>query len=74
MSGNGNVIVFFRCMTNLNQSGRQIPDAWSVIIIFELIAKNLTKTLQKLNAERKNLCHSSHTITLSKNTIFGKNC
>ena len=54
---------FFRFMANLEQSGRRIPNAWSVKLTFSLIET----ILQKLETELKNIYHSSH--TLSK-TLF----
>ena len=59
---------FFRFMTNLGQSGSQIPNAESVNF------KTATLILQKLKTELKNRSHCSHTITLSKGTIFVKKC
>ena len=54
---------FFQFTANLEQSGSQIPDAYSVKLMF---------SLQKLKTELKIIKHSSHTIALSKGTIFAK--
>ena len=51
----------------MEQSGKQIPDAWYVKLTFSsVVTFNLTKTE---NRER-----SSYTIALSKGTIFNKHC
>ena len=58
-------------MANLEQSGDQISDAWSVKLTFSLA---ISFVLQKLETELKNLYRSSHIIALSKGTIFDKKC
>ena len=60
----------FGFMANLKQSGRWIPDIWSVKITFLLI---VTFILDKLKTELKSSRkHSYYTITLFKGTIFAK--
>ena len=51
-------------MADLELSGSQIPDAWSVILSFSLIA-----TFYFTKTENKN----KEPISLSKSTIFAKN-
>ena len=60
---------FFWFMFDLEQSGTWIPGAWSMILTFSSIA---TFYLAKKKTELKTLKHSSHTIGLSKGTIFAK--
>ena len=57
----------FRLMTNLEQSGSQIPDTRSVKFTFSLIA---TFILQKFEIDLNNFYHSSHTIAFSKGAVF----
>ena len=61
------VIAFFQFVANFEPSGSRIPHAFYIKLTF-----SITKTfvLQKLKTELKN--HSSHTVTLSKGTIFAK--
>ena len=60
----------FGFMANLKQSGRWIPDIWSVKITFLLI---VTFILDKLKTELKSSRkHNYYTITLFKGTIFAK--
>ena len=54
-------------MANLEQSGCRISEAWSVILKFLL-----TGTLSLTKTESRTYKHSSHTIALSKGTIFAK--
>ena len=69
MSKQFDVIAFFQFVANFEPSGSRIPHAFYIKLTF-----SITKTfvLQKLKRELKNLYHSSHTITLSKGTIFAK--
>ena len=56
-------------MANLEQSGNRIPDAWSVIFTFSLIATfYLSKTEDRTE---KSLTHA---IALGKGTISAKKC
>ena len=60
---------FSRFMANLEKSVSRIPDAQPVKLTFpEIAAFCLTKTENRT----KNLQRSSHTIALSKGTIFAK--
>ena len=59
---------FFRFMANLEQSESRRPDAWSVKLTFSKILSYII--LQKLKIELKTLQHSSHTVALSKGTVF----
>ena len=56
--------LIFSFMADLELSGSQIPDAWSVILSFSLIA-----TFYFTKTENKN----KEPISLSKSTIFAKN-
>ena len=57
----------FQFMTNLEQSGSRVPEAWSLKLTFSLtVTFWLTKTE---NRAKKSL---THTIALSKGTIFAK--
>ena len=60
---------FLQFMANLEQSGSRIPDSWSIKLTFSLI---IIFYLTKTENRTKNLYHSSHTIALSKSTIFAK--
>ena len=58
-------------MTDFKQSRSRILDAWSVIIIFSLIATfYFTKTEYRTKTSLTQL--SNNTIALSKGTIFAK--
>ena len=66
-------------MTNLEQSGSRIPDLQSAKLIFSLMVNFcLTKTESRPKKSLKQLsCFravSSHTVALSKGTIFAKKC
>ena len=63
--------LFFQFVTNLEQFASQRSGAWSGKLTFSLIA---TFYLTKIENRTKNLKHSSHTIALSKGTIFANNC
>ena len=62
---------FFQFTDNPQPYGSRIPDAWSIKLTF-----SLTKIfyLTKTENETKSFLHSSHTIILSKGTIFAKKC
>ena len=64
---------FYQFMVNLEQSGWRIPNASSVTLILSLIVIcYLTKTENRTKKNKNK--HSSHTIALSKGTIFAKKC
>ena len=69
ISVNFNVIVILTIMVNLEQSGIRSPGAWSVKLTFSLI---VTFYLKQSENRTKKSEHGSHTITLSKGTIFAK--
>ena len=56
-------------MGNLQPLGGRIPNSWSVKLLFSLI---VTFYLTKPENSEKILTHSSHTIALSRGTIFPK--
>ena len=59
-------------MANLQPSGSRVPNAWSIKLTFSLtVTFYLTKTE---NRTKKWLKNSSHTIVLTKGTIFAKKC
>ena len=60
---------FFRFIVDLEQSGTQIPDTWSMTLIFSLIA---IFHLKKCENRTKKSLPSSHTTPLRKNTVFAK--
>ena len=60
---------FFQFIANLEKYRSQNTDTYSVKLLFSLIA---TLYLTKTENRTKNLKHSSHTIALSKGTIFAK--
>ena len=64
MSGNYDVIVFFRFMANLQPFGSRIPDAWCMKLTF-----SLKKTFNFTKPENK-----TWKSLLSKGAIFYKKC
>ena len=62
---------FFQFMANLQPSGSRIRDAWSIKFTALLI---VTFNLIKPENRTKKSQHSSHTIGLSKGTIFATKC
>ena len=61
---------FFQFTANLEQSGSQIPDAYCVKLMFSLIVPLYLKKTE--NRTKKYQTQRSHTIALSKGTIFAK--
>ena len=60
---------FLGFLSNLEQSGGQIPDTKSAKVLFSVIK---TFFFPKMKTELKNRQHSSHTIALSKGTFLYK--
>ena len=74
MMVNCEVIVFFQFIANFQPSGSQIPDTWSIKLIFSL-TKTFCITKTENRTKKYQLSYyCSHTIALSKDIIFAKKC
>ena len=62
---------FFQFMVNSEQSGSRIPDGYSAKLTFSIIVIFYPA---KTENRPKNLQHNSHTIALSKGTVFTRKC